>query len=354
MGSTSRLYQYADSKLAVDAKKSLLKIVLPKPHEGQKKVLTSTARWRVLMCGRQWGKSTVCAILTIESLLKGHHVCYVTPNFALGRTFFFALLRLIPQKAITDQNIASLSIKLITGGTVTFFSGEANKSIRGRTFNRVIIDEAAHVVDLETTWTEVISPTLAVTNGDGLFVSTPCGRNYFHAWYQRGCDLQQDYESFHYTSYDSPYVSTEFLEKQKTEIPEAIFQQEYLAIPLSSVGNPFGINHILENTIESLSNKQTVIYGVDIARAIDWSVVVGLDETGCMSYFDMWRGEWAFTEKKIKALPPTVLKIVDSTGVGSVVFEKLQSEISNIMGFIFTVKSKPAIMQELIVAVQQK
>ena len=43
----------------------IVKILLPKPHYGQQMIIRSPAKFRVLMCGRQFGKSTVAANLAL-------------------------------------------------------------------------------------------------------------------------------------------------------------------------------------------------------------------------------------------------------------------------------------------------
>lgn len=329
-----------------------IKINLPKPHAGQLLVLESKAKWRILCCGRRWGKSFVCLLLSLEIMFKGKTVAYVTPTFSLGTTFFNEILKFIPDKIIVSANKAELSIKLVTGGEIKFFSGEATRSIRGFKFSRVVIDEAAFIPDLEAIWNQVIMPTLATTNGDAIFVSTPNGREYFHSLYIKGLDNEDNYESFHFPSSSSPFVSQEFLETARKTVSEEVFRQEYLAEPLASTGNPFG-DHIRKNVIEELSNEPAAIYAIDIAKYNDFTVIIGLDDDFNMCHFERFKGEWQFTEQKIKSLPPDVTKVLDATGVGDVLAERLAQEIGNIISFKFTAKTKPSIMRELIVAVQQ-
>lgn len=328
------------------------KVILPRPHAGQKAVLESSAKWRVLCCGRRWGKSVVCQILSIETMLKGGSVCYLTHIYSLADSFLEDFTRLIPHELIISLNKSKLSINLTTGGSIQFFSGESPKGIRGRQFDRVIIDEAAHIPDLENIWTGTIMPTLATTNGDALFVSTPNGMNFFHALFLRGKYGEADYESFHFPTHSSPFVTQEFLEATKKSIPEGQYRQEYLAEPLASTTNPFGMYHITLNTLGSLSNLPTIAYGIDVASTYDYTVIIGLSSTGRMTHFERFRGEWSLVKDKIKQLPKDIVKMMDSTGVGDVVFNDLISSVDNLHGFKFTSKSKPDLMRELIVDVQ--
>lgn len=329
-----------------------LKLQLPKLHEGQRTVLNSRAKWRVLMCGRRWGKSFVCFVLALETMFKGKAVAYVTPTFSLGEQFFLDIQEFIPKQIITECNKASLSIKLSTGGSIKFFSGEAANTIRGRKFHRIIIDEAAFISDLENMWTQVMMPTLATTNGDALFVSTPNGLDYFNALFLKGKYKEGNYESFHYPSHTSPFVEPDFLEKIRKDVTEDTYRQEYLAEPMATSGNPFGIDHIKKNIITELSTNETLVYAIDVAKFHDYNVIIGLDENGAMTYFDRYHGEWSLTKEKIKALPSSVLKVMDATGPGDPVFEELSYTVTNMHGFKFSGGSKPQLMKELIVDVQ--
>lgn len=334
----------------------LINISLPKPHPAQQKVIDSKARFKVLMTGRRFGKSLVAKILAINDMLDGKSVAYVTPSFGLGKVFFAEVIKLLPQQVIKTEHKGDLFIELITGGSLRFFSGEATSNFRGHKFHKVIIDEAAFIADLETAWNESIRPTLTDFKGDALFISTPKGRNYFDALYVKGKQSEDDYESFRYTSYDNPYIDPSEIDAAKESLPEAVFKQEYLAIPGEDADNPFGIEYINQNIVDEkdFSTKPTVVYGIDVARSHDWTVVVGLDEDGRMTYFDRWQTPWEITKKRIASLPEDVLKVVDSTGVGAVLFEALQLTVNNIEGFIFSGKSKPTIIYELVKAVEDK
>lgn len=70
------------------------------------------------------------------------------------------------------------------------------------------------------------------TNG---FVShnTPCGPNWFKDIFYRGVKNSKTYnkewKSWHFTSYDNPFVDPEDVDKKKRDLPEEEFKQEYMA-----------------------------------------------------------------------------------------------------------------------------
>lgn len=330
---------------------------LPKPHAAQQKVIDSKARFKVLMSGRRFGKSLVAQILAIQDILNGKLVAYLAPSnqYIDGPDGFFqAIYNFLPEQLIKASNKNSSTIELHTGGIIRFFSGEAIDNFRGKKFHKVIIDEAAFVSDLEKAWTESIRPTLTDYKGDALFISTPKGRNYFDALFIKGKNHEDGFESFHFTSFDNPHIDPAEIEAARSTLPDAIFKQEYLALPGEDADNPFGIEYIKKNIVSEseFSQKETVVFGIDVARNHDFTVVVGLDEEGRMTYFDRFQMTWEMTKERLSKLPAKPLKVMDQTGVGAVLLETLQLIVPNIEGFTFTGQSKPTIIYELVKAVQ--
>ncbi len=281
-------------------------------------------------------------------IINGKQIAYVTPTYQLSKIFFQDVLKLIPFKLIKSANKTDLIIELITGGTLSFLTGERLDNFRGRKFHTVIIDEAAYIPDLESAWLNSIRPTLTDYKGNALFISTPRGKNYFYALYNKGLNKEDGYESFHFTSYDNPHIAKSEIDAAALELPDAAFRQEYLAEPGENSNNPFGVDNIRDNTITELSRKETKVIGIDLGKHNDYTVFIGLDEDGAMTYFDRFKQPWAYTIEMVKALPSYCLKAVDSTGVGDAVFEQLSTTCQNITGFKFTSTSKPQIVMELV------
>lgn len=330
-----------------------MEIILNRPHFGQKEFLNSKARFKVLMCGRRWGKSDISKNLAIRFMLDGKETAYVTPNYQLAKVFYEDILNILPVEVIKSANKSDLIISLITGGTLHFFTGEKPDNFRGRKFHLVIIDEASYVKDLKNAWNNAIRPTLTDYRGEAVFISTPRGKDYFHSLYLKGINKEEGWESFRFTSYDNPYILNEEIDMAKLELPLAAFNQEYLAIPSENVANPFGIDNIRKNIIDRLSNKPAVIFGIDLAKTTDFTVIIGLDEDGKMCHYDRFQLDWTATKDKIRELPRSTTKHIDSTGVGDVIVEELQKEMSNIVGFKFTASSKPQLILSLIKSIEE-
>ncbi|QEC78757.1 terminase large subunit domain-containing protein [Mucilaginibacter ginsenosidivorax] len=329
---------------------------LPKLHPKQQSVWNSKAKIKVLSCGRQSGKSYLAKCIALRYMVEGKKVAYFCHKFDLSKTFYNELLTHIPQSLVKRQNSSSLSIELITGGKIQFYSGIATDTIRGNTLNLVLVDEAAFYPNLEESYNEHISPTLARYNGDIIFLSSPRGRGYFHSLYTKGVEGEPNYQSWHFTCYDNPHLSAEYIEQKRKELPKAVFAQEYLAEEMANADNPFGTDNINANIAE-LSKNPAICYGIDIARGKgengDWTVIIGVDKDNHVSYLDRFQAPYWQIKDKIARLPANVLKILDSTGIGDPIEEELVMTVSNLQGFKFTATSKPQLMIELIKDVEQ-
>lgn len=327
------------------------KITLPRPHTNQAKVLNSKARFKVLMSGRRWGKSLICQVITCLESMQGKRVAYITPTYLLAKAFFDELALLMPAN-IAIPNRSDLTFKLISGGSIRFFTGERLDNLRGLKFHYVIIDEASFIPDLEDGWNNAIRPTLTDYQGKAIFLSTPKGKNFFYSLFLKGIDPSPEWESFKFSSYDNPYISDDEIDSARLALPEVVFEQEYMANPAENSANPFG-SQALSKCVSGMSSDPVRVYGIDLAKYSDWTVIIGMDANGNVAYFDRFQSDWASTQNKIRTLPRAPM-LIDSTGVGDPVVEQLQREGLAIEGFKFTSQSKQELMLGLQVAIHQE
>ncbi len=326
-------------------------IVLPKPHKNQAKVLESKARFKVLMSGRRWGKSLICQVITCIEAMQGKRVAYITPTYQLAKVFFDELARLMPSN-IAVPNRSDLTFKLISGGEIRFFTGERLDNLRGLKFDYAIIDEASYIPNLEEGWQNSIRPTLTDFQGKAIFLSTPRGKNFFYSLFLNGLNANSEWESFKFSTYDNPFIAKTEVDAAKSELPNVVFEQEYMANPAENAANPFGSEAIRKCT-SNLSTNIVKCYGVDLAKYSDWTVIIGLDNSGNVAYYDRFQKDWASTQNILRNLPKAPM-LIDSTGVGDPIVEQLQREGMDIEGFKFTSQSKQELMLGLQVAIHQE
>ena len=323
-----------------------MRIEIPKPHINQEAILNCDKRFIVVMCGRRFGKSELSQILCIKESFKGGQVAYITPTYGLAEVFFERLTKVLPFK----NNVKKLKIYCPNEGSIEFFTGERLDNLRGRKFHLVIIDEASFITDLEDGWNNSIRPTLTDYEGKAVFISTPKGKNFFYSLYMKAGE--NDWQSFKYTTYDNPYINPREIDEARIQLPEVVFEQEYMANPSENSANPFG-NAYIRNCIKPISAQPVVCYGIDLAKSFDFTVIIGLDKDGNVAYFDRFQMDWHNTKETIKRLPNAPI-IADSTGVGDPIVEDLMRDGLPIEGLKFTSQSKQQIMEALASAIQQR
>jgi hypothetical protein len=320
---------------------------LHNPHPAQKQVIECDSRFIVMMAGRRFGKSLISQTISIETSVNKKRVAYITPTYQLGKIFFKEIVDLLPLE-IYSKNESDLVITFITGGSIRFFTGERLDNLRGLKFHLAVIDEASFIPNLEDGWLNSIRPTLTDYKGKAIFLSTPKGKNYFFSLFSKA---EPDWQSFKFTTYDNPYIDPNEIDDARKQLPEVVFEQEYMANPAENAANPFGSQYI-RNCIHPVTTMPIVAYGIDLAKSVDWTVIVGLDEDGNVAYFDRFQMDWHNTKQTILRLPKCPI-LVDSTGVGDPILEDLQREGVMIQGLKFTSSSKQQLMEGLQAAIHQ-
>ena len=326
-----------------------MRIELPKPHINQKRILESESRFRIVCCGRRFGKSELSQIEIINEALKGNSVAYITPTYQLAKTFFNKLVKCVP----FENNKSDLIINFPNDGNVMFFTGERLDALRGRKFHLVVIDEASFIPNLEDGWLNSIRPTLTDYKGKALFLSTPKGKNYFYSLFMKGIAGEDNWQSFKFTTYDNPYIDKSEIDEASRQLPSVVFEQEYMANAMENASNPFGSQHIQECT-KPLSREPVAYYGIDLAKSVDWSVIVGLDKNGDVAYFDRFQKDWKQTKESILLLDRSKPVLIDSTGVGDAITEDLQKGFNHMEGFKYTSTSKQQLMELLASSIQKR
>lgn len=197
--------------------------------EAQKKIALDRHRFRVLCCGRRFGKTTL-AIDQIKArgAVPNSRICYIAPTYQQARDIAWEALSDDCRQAASAINETRLEIKLVNGSFIVLRGWESIDTLRGQKFDLIVLDEVASFRNFWLTWQEVIRPTLTDTKGEGLFISTPKGFNHFYDLFNMQ-ETDSDYRSFHFSTYDNPHIPVEEIDKAKMELTYDRFSQEYLA-----------------------------------------------------------------------------------------------------------------------------
>lgn len=340
-----------------------IEVVLPVLHEGQQRVVDDPSPYKVVMCGRRWGKTLTGISVACEGVVRGEKWGWFSPSYKFSTEVWRELNSLLGP-VIASKNAQEYRIETLNGGVIEIWTLQgvsADDVARGRKYRGVVIDEAGIIENLVDVYNAAIKPALTAIRdelddspppppGTALFLGTPKGRRHgFVQFFARGEIGENGWKSFKAKTIDNPYIPPEEVENARKELPDAVFKQEYEAEPSDDGLNPFGLQD-LARAVQPASKKPTICYGIDLARANDWTVVVGLDEWGRWTEYDRWQAPWTETKQRIRRLSASAPCMVDGTGVGDAIFDDLAMAGMNVHKFTFHVASKRELVQRLIAA----
>lgn len=334
----------------------------PHLHNAQRVIRDSTARYRVLACGRRFGKTTLITDIAGELLVMGKRVAYYNPSYAQGKEVwedFKDLLR--PVIARKDETTRRLEI--IGGGVLKMWSLDSESTAEtslGNSYHAVFVDEAARVPNLMKVWNKTISPMLMDYKGSAFFVSTPKGLNDFYSLYQRGLDpLYPDWQSFHYPTAANPYIHFSEIEKARLEKPELEFREEILAEFIADGAGVFrGVSDAATlSPVAPYAGR--FVFGIDWAQSSDYTVVSVIDlNTRKQVALDRFNQlGWQIQRDRVVTLyeawkPERI--IAEHNSIGGPNIEALYQEGLPMQPFTTTAQSKATLIQQLALMIERK
>ena len=200
-----------------------------KLSEPQQVVAKDSSRFKVLVTGRRFGKTTLAIReLCYVARTPGKVCWYVAPSYRQAKQIAWVQIKKILQdlRWINRVNEAELSIFLKNGSRICLRGADNPDSLRGVGIDFLVMDECADIS--ETAFTATLRPTLSDTKGKALFCGTPKGMNWFHDLYQRGQDqTEQEWNSWLYTTLQGGFVDAEEIEQARKDLDAKTFRQEY-------------------------------------------------------------------------------------------------------------------------------
>lgn len=326
-----------------------------RPHAAQQEILKAEARFNVVSCGRRFGKTRLALIRSLQPVLSGEPVAYFAPTYKMLKEFWREAVELY-KPIITDMSTAEHRFEVINGGSFSMWSLDSADTVRGRKYALALIDEAAMVADLENAWNKVIRPTLTDYEGGADFYSTPKGLNYFHTLYSRGQDEGfPEWRSFHFPTLSNPFIKETEVEAARAELPEAVFQQEYLAEFIQGEGAVF--RNIIPNLYKGNETPEqhkdhSLVAGVDWGQVNDFTVIsIGCETCNKEVFLDRFNQiDWHFQRARLaNALSTWNVRnaLVEVNSIGGPNFEELQRTGVSVMAFQTTAQTKGPLILSL-------
>ena len=319
----------------------------------------------VLNFSRQSGKTTLCEILLIETLIKKKCTCaYISPDFAQGKKVFREIVNLLSQtQLIKKKNSSDLTIQLINDSFLQFFSAKNPTAIRGNTISGLLVlDEAAYLpeetADGQNFYHMVVKPVTKAKKPKVIFVSTPNGK--FGLFYQKYLEgfTSETTKTVECNIYTDSTISKEEIDELKATTPPLAFRQEFLVEFLDSALTVF------EGYEKQFIDYQKVTFekvwiGVDLSS-------VGEDETvvtktsGKYVWQKVIKGTLDSKYRQIADIinneKNLIMCYIEANGIGSPMINEIKKLIKNksrVLEYITTNENKAENVGNLQLAIAQ-
>lgn len=207
-------------------------------HPGQAQIAEDRHRFRVARCGRRFGKSWLAAWEMYAKAITTDdcRIVYYGPTREDSRDIMWRILKEVCKSSIVgdpNESRLEMTLRTINGGTslIILYGWEALQD-RGKGVgvknHFAVLDEVSKYTNFEYGWQEILRPTLMDVEGGALFISTTNGFNHFYDLCNKEL-TDNDYKTFHFTSYDNPHLNIEEIEKMKMEMTVDRAAQEIYA-----------------------------------------------------------------------------------------------------------------------------
>lgn len=313
------------------------KIVLPRLHLAQREIAENKARFRVLSCGRRWGKTRMAAALSIKTMLEGGQVMWVAPSYQIAEVGWRSVEYLgqqIPGAKKVDRRLTA------NNGFIQIRSADSEGGLRGEGLDMLIVDECAHIRNFGDIWEQQLRPALSDRKGGAIFISTPKGFNHFADLFNMA-KTDDEWHSWQLPTTANPFIDPAEIDAARRQIPELVFRQEYLAEFVQLAGALFKREFFqYTENIPDIPMTRHWDLAASTKTQADYSVgcLGGMDQDGNIYISDIIRGRWEWPALiriiKNAALNdgPGIMQTVETAGTQKGMLDLLLAEptLSNI------------------------
>ena len=270
----------------------------------QRAAILSPARFKVIVCGRRWGKTAIGLMMTLKGhgsergqwrgAIDGGNVWWIAPTYKVASKIWRDLKR-ATRGAWIEKNEVERRIELPGGGSVTVWSADDPGTLVGDGIDGVVFDEAGKIH--QDAWGESVRPALADRGGWAVFIGTPKGQNWFHDLFQfAGADTSGEWQAWQRATSDNPLIPPTEIHAMRAEMSGAKAAQELDAKFITSVGELFPRNRIEIVEQAPALLRRPVRYwdkAGSESESGDWTVGAMIGKHDGLYYvLDIVRGRW--------------------------------------------------------------
>lgn len=336
------------------------RVILPTLYPAQHAAIFSEARYSLIEASTKAGKTFGCMIWQMSRVLSvpGEH-WWIAPTKDVSGIAYKRCVELTKDIAV-KTNDSKYQI-FFPNGSVWWFRGSDNTdSLYGEDVQSVVIDEASRCKD--GVWPAVRS-IITSTRAPVRMIGNVRGRK---NWFWKLCRKAEQKQKRHtqggkrwrhtkLTAYDAVaggVLANAEVEDARESLDKAVFEELYLAIESDAASSPFG--SALERRKQvGLAPGPAVAFGVDVAKKLDFMVIIGLNAKGEVCHFERFNQmTYPNVVARIKTVCGDVRTYIDATGVGEPVVDFCQAEMMACAGFMFTPSSRVRLFDGLQKALQ--
>lgn len=257
-------------------------------------------------------------------------------------------------------NETAHEILLPNGSQIWLRTAEAPESLAGEGVRGAVVDEFTMMQ--EVVWTEQLRATLSDFQGWALFIGVPKGLNWGAVLFERGQDPHEpNWKSWQMPTVSNPFIDPAEVEEAKRDLPQAMFEQEYLAQILQSAGAVFrripdNLNALI--TTPAAHQGHFIVGGIDWAQRQDYTCCSVFCVTcKCELELDRYNKiDWQLQRGRVRNYTDkwgVRYWLAETNSIGSPNLEALVSEGIPAYGFETTQNSKHEMIQSLALAFER-
>ena len=239
----------------------------------RKKILDDESRYKVLVCGRRWGKTYFSMMWLMSQEIKPDERRWIIfPTYRQAKMVAWNVLKRIFRDTNAKINESELSVTLKNNAKIELKGADKEDSLRGVSLNACVLDEYAFMKP--NVWGEIVQPMLAETGGNALFVGTPTGiQNHFYDMFVRGQSDDSDYKSWQFTTIEGGFIPEKEIESAKKNLDAITFRQEYLA-SFETAQNRCAYNFDRQKHLKEMDISTRMFWGIDFGVSSYMSAVL--------------------------------------------------------------------------------